>query len=89
MLIDFIKRVVLLYSFTWRFVERLIDRDLKALVILGSGLAGLLVGVDRVVVHAVVGVLAALRPLLPVCLLVGVSLAERKIVNLKRCFVFV
>ena len=89
MLIDFVQRVVWLDSFTWLFVERLVDRDLNALVGLGSCMAGLLVGVDRVVVHAVVGVLAALRPLLPVCLLVGVSLAERKIVNLKRCFVFV
>ena len=87
MLVDFVKRVVWLDSF-WLFVERLIDRDLNALVGLGSCMAGLLVGVDRVVVHAVVGVLAALRLLLPVCPLVRISFPERKIVNLKGCFVF-
>lgn len=45
MLVDFVKRVVWLDSF-WLFVEGLIDRDLNALVGLGSCMAGLLVGVD-------------------------------------------
>ena len=46
MLIDFVQRIVWLDSFTWLFVERLVDRDLNALIGMGSCMAGLLVGVD-------------------------------------------